>query len=555
MNILLLIFSLSTVKGIYIEEFSLKPGVKDNFVETYKSLNRKNRIITSDFILNTAINIYDSSLILIEKNKIIPLLKDILNGLIPVSYGISQEYFKIALELLNDSKGNTEIERREIALVDSSDGFHKSPLLGIDLDYSQFKVRGHYTHSPKLSSYFKSMMWLSSIKLPLEKENFLKLAQSETRALINANVINLYDSLSSMISDLVGPPDGINPLILKKYLNSPAVLDSLKKYTPRIEPKGGQKLYFSFFPQRFIFDSYVFQRLTFDYVEHFTGKKPVFTSGLTDEGIQRVFPRSLDFFAVLGSNYALNILKKGGDTDYENYFEMFNRLKDSLEIDTSIVYGKFLNSLKRLLNPQVKFFYDNYNYKLLNTAGGLWTELRHSNVLYAKQSYSLLTLSLRRKLPTNVIVEPFIDIYKELKEITLSLNDIFPRDGILQFNQILDTLIVCSKEELKGKIPYQQNFLKKIPDIIEKLVGERPSIKVVDVHTDPNTGYVLEEAIGKPFILQVNVNIGGGVDEYFGGAYSYYEFKQPITDRLNDKEWEGLIDRYKPVDWIGRFVK
>jgi len=555
MNILLLLFSLSTVKGIYIEDFSLKPGVKENFVETYKSLNRQNRIITSDFILNTAVNIYDSSLILIEKNKIIPLLRNILGGLIPVSYGVSQNYFKIALKLLNGSEGMTKVESKEIALVDSSDGFHKSPLLGIDLDYSQFKVRGHYTHSPELSSYFKSMMWLSSVKLPMEEEIFLKLAKNETRALINSNAINRYDSLSSMISNLVGPPDGVNPLILKKYLNSPALLDSLRKYAPRIEPKGGQKIYFSFFPQRFIFDSYVFQRLTFDYVRHFTGKKMVFTSGLTDMGIQRVFPRLLDFFAVFGSNYALNILKKDGDTDYENYFDMFNRLKDSLEIDTSIVYGKFLYSLKQLLNPQVKFFYDNYNYKLLNTAGGFWTELRHSNVLYAKQSYSLLTVSLRKKLPTHVIVEPLIDVYKELKEINVRLNDIFPQEGILQFNQVLDTLIICSKQELKGRIPYQQNFLKKIPDIVERLVGERSSIKVVDVHTDPNTGYVLEEATGKPFILLVNVNIGGGVDEYYGGAYFYCEFKQPITDRLNDKEWKELIDRYKPVNWIKRFVK
>src|SRR6185436_9210820 len=28
------------------------------------------------------------------------------------------------------------------------------------IDYSQFKIRGHYTHSPRLGRYFQTMIWL-----------------------------------------------------------------------------------------------------------------------------------------------------------------------------------------------------------------------------------------------------------------------------------------------------------------------------------------------------------------------------------------------------------
>src|SRR5262249_36518119 len=41
------------------------------------------------------------------------------------------------------------------------------PLFGRsrDVDFSQFKVRGHYEHSPLLGNYFRAMMWCGRIDL------------------------------------------------------------------------------------------------------------------------------------------------------------------------------------------------------------------------------------------------------------------------------------------------------------------------------------------------------------------------------------------------------
>jgi hypothetical protein len=35
------------------------------------------------------------------------------------------------------------------------------------VDFSQFKVRGHYTHSERLGRYFKTVMWLGRIDVPV----------------------------------------------------------------------------------------------------------------------------------------------------------------------------------------------------------------------------------------------------------------------------------------------------------------------------------------------------------------------------------------------------
>jgi hypothetical protein len=65
---------------------------------------------------------------------------------------------------------------------------------------------------------------------------------------------------------------------------------------------------------------------------------------------------------------------------------------------------------------------------------------------------------------------------------------------------------------------------------------------IADVHTDSQVGEVLEVATGIPYRLFIALNDRhGGKRITVGYTYSYYEFTQPIHNRLNDNEWKKQV--------------
>lgn len=81
---------------------------------------------------------------------------------------------------------------------------------------------------------------------------------------------------------------------------------------------------------------------------------------------------------------------------------------------------------------------------------------------------------------------------------------------------------------------------------------------VADVHTDVNTGQVLEEGVGSPFNIYVIIDSARGARICRGAVFSYYEFKHPMEDRLTDEKWQEMGEkRERPIqpDWVNSFVK
>ena len=67
-----------------------------------------------------------------------------------------------------------------------------------------------------------------------------------------------------------------------------------------------------------------------------------------------------------------------------------------------------------------------------------------------------------------------------------------------------------------------------------------PAALVVDVATDPN-GTVLEMATGNPATVYVVVPVEGKLRIAQGTVYSFYQFEQPISDRLTDSQWRRML--------------
>ena len=80
---------------------------------------------------------------------------------------------------------------------------------------------------------------------------------------------------------------------------------------------------------------------------------------------------------------------------------------------------------------------------------------------------------------------------------------------------------------------------------------------IADVHTDTNSKKVLEEAVGNPYHLFVIVPVDGVLTLTQGAAFSYYEFKQPMSDRLTDEAWQSMLAAGRapePPAWTKSFL-
>jgi len=83
------------------------------------------------------------------------------------------------------------------------------------------------------------------------------------------------------------------------------------------------------------------------------------------------------------------------------------------------------------------------------------------------------------------------------------------------------------------------------------------TVMVADVHTDGNTGQVLEEGVGYIKTLAVAYRLPQGhILLGVGPVFSYYEFKQPMAERLTDEAWRKMLNSKKAPpepEWIKTF--
>jgi hypothetical protein len=299
----------------------------------------------------------------------------------------------------------------------------------------------------------------------------------------------------------------------------------------------------------------------------------------------RGFPRGLDLMALLGSERAKEILESSGDTQYSDYEKKFSELKKEVDSFSKRDWSKnlYLNWLYVLKSLWGEFGYgyptfmqtEAWQDKELNTALASWTELRHDTLLYVKQSYTMAEMGGMFQPPPVVgYVEPVPEFYARLLALTKMTNQGFksliPQEeleklmieaGLNRFAEILSKLLDISKKELEN-IPLndnEYNFIENFGSISESLIstvsgGEVDpevfkTVLVADVHTDGNTEKVLEEGVGyiKTAVIAYKLPEGHillGV----GPVFSYYEFKQPMEDRLTDKAWREILDSNPPPE-------
>ena len=516
-------------------------------------------------------------------------------------------YLAVGMSLLEGENMTQEIPayvsdtvEEELALIEAHAGFAESPIFTYKEDYSQYIPRGHYTQSEKLERYFKGMMWYGRLSFLLKGGCGDCIVSEEDARIqtIGASLIASYlgsnedlrrkwDRIYTVTAFYVGVSDDLGPYEYIEALNAvfggeftpheltadkiEALKLELAKYeSPKIYGGTGEceidppftveqadrclenTAGFRLMGQRFIPDSYIFQNLVFPKVQ------------------DRFFPMGLDLMALLGSDEAKRILDEQGVTDYPGYNTQYAMLEEEFDGFDSVEWNKNLYwSWLYTLKPLLKDYGDGYptfmqrdawQQKELNTALASWTELRHDTILYAKQSYTMkATAVLPPEKEVLGYVEPVPEFYNRLFAMTqmtregldaMDVLDDASKMRLESLEEILEKLISISERELEGEELTADDY-RFINDFGSQLDGvtsglderaKRTTI-LADVHTDTNTGQVLEEGVGYVDLILVAYKMPDGrILIGAGPVMSHYEFRQPMGDRLTDETWREMLE-------------
>jgi len=539
-------------------------------------------------------------------------------------------FLSVAASLLGETADTPEFAadtvQEELALIAAHGGFAPSPLFIYREDYSQYVPRGHYTRSESLKRYFKALMWYGRMAFLLKGHTnwgpygdalisphdadiqtlqavLLARALGEVTVSDGRTGREVWDRMYGVTAFYVGLADDLTPFEYMQAANTvfgvgfdtealedEGALFSLRKelaqmrmpqiyggtggivLTPPITPNSLNEALaktqgMRFMGQRFIPDSYMFQRLVFPEVLDYTGDQQPFTLGSPGVGLARCYPRGLDVMAVMGSRRAEEILIEEGDTEYVDFDKAFTQLQaefaqfDETDWNRNLYWG-WLYALRTLTQP----FPEGYpsfmrttvwEDKQLNAALASWTELRHDTILYAKQSYTIEFTSVPEPPPPGY-VEPVPDFFGQLLALTrmthTGLSDLdalspAAEERLDALEKLLERLIEIANKELTGEALDDEDirFIEDFASELEETVlgvseqGVRTTL-VADVHTHSYESLVVEEGVGNvDLIIVACPATTGDIFLAAGPVLSYYEFKHPMSDRLTDEAWRDLL--------------
>ncbi len=602
--------------------------------------------VSTDAILQTIHASYDAILMSVEQQSLIPeldsLLADLHNQLPSLAADYSSDssmksmindvdvYLTVPRMLLgtitgpkfSGNVGTVDTLLSLIAAEQPADYpiFSSTPRA---IDFSQFTPRGHYTLTPQLTQYFQAMMWLGRIEIyliapvsssPPPPQTDADIQRQTIDAVLikeladSSNAFPLLNEMDSILKFFVGDQDNVTLPNIQSIVqeinlqNASELLDTLRwrafqdtlaskpfasqrilsqilmsdPYSPqRITPASS----FMLLGQRFVIDSYVMENVVYD--------KIIFDG----QAVKRMLPSSLDVLFAEGNDAAAQLLQSDLDAyHYSMNLAALRYLIDSYGQDfwQESMYNSWSNSIRSLNPPagrdSLPAFMQTAAWwqEKMNTQLAAWAQLRHDNLLYAKESYSggIILCSFPESY-----VEPMPGFYDAVESYASIAQQEFQQapiqNGVIAnyfsyLKSIADTLGNISREELSGtpleesekaflenmmftvhsndcgSLPYDGWYPRLFYGWISGTDLNSPvetNMVVADVHTAPtdsegNTvGWVFHVGTGPINMAVVVATPPGGVSTAFvGPVMSYYEHLSANYQRLTDEEWQKMYN-------------
>jgi hypothetical protein len=428
------------------------------------------------------------------------------------------------------------------------------------------------------------------------------------KVLYHSGKLDLLEKHDEVISFLVGEDDNLTPAELHAlsaaHLTDISDLldpDTFDMFLEQLNSSDdyGQKIMSNFFlvdpdstdpsqlpvsfrllGQKFLVDSYIFSEVVFDRI--------------TFDGIKqyRMMPDPLDILSVFGNENAMMLMEQEMET--YKYAYKINELKylvDAYDEEywNRSLYNTWLSAIMKLNPPSsgtgLPYFMQTtaWHHQKLNTQLTSWAQLRHDNILYAKQSY---TGGTGCSYPFTY-VEPYPEFFAALSTFAANAADFFqdlPGAGdpdlaqqissyYSHYGEIMDRLESIASKELSGQ-NLAENELVFLKTMINEYMASGPSVSgwitkllfpsmngwdddftVADVHTQPTepggalVGKVLHVGNGllNMAVVIAPCNAGSGEQIAFVGPVGSFHTK--VTKdfyRLDDDEWGKLFQDGNP---------
>lgn len=589
--------------------------------------------ISTDAILHAVHKSYDAILIDVEESVLIPRLREVLGGMhgrvgpltkkyegndeVQVALGDLDIYLTVALRLLNGTPQIEPYDRSRRDVVEEILGYVETespaniPLFSEEsrfMDFSQFTIRGHYTQSEQLGRYFQSMIWLGRTELylseikgaiggpsPEDVRRQTLVAALMQEALATGDLDAKRLEIEAALGFMIGESDNVTPENLAGLFDELGIADAgdlsdgatLERFQDALasKPYAGQRILsqiligdpsspekitppsaYLLFGQRFVIDSYVLGNVVHDKVE------------------KRMLPSSLDMLFAMGNDAALQLLRPELEAyRYADKLAGLRYLIDSYDDDFwgATLYSGWLGAIRELNPPaidergELPAFMRTAAWwqQKMNTQLASWAQLRHDNLLYAKQSYSG---GVGCSYPEGY-VEPIPQFYAALRTYAEKGEAIFTEMEIgrsaAHFRHLASVATVLegiarkelAHEELSDeeKKFFETTLTKESIGCGEIVYnGWYPALfmtnsdvadsdfLVADVHTAPTdevgnmVGWVMHVGTGRVNMALVTCkDPEGATTAYVGPVMSYHEHVTTNFDRMTDEEWgEGMRD-------------
>lgn len=516
-------------------------------------------------------------------------------------------FFTVGAKLLDDSvqpdAAAAELVKAELDEVNAAQGIRNSLLTDDMEDYSQYKPRGYYEEDEQLQRYFRAMMWYGRRNFAQENEKLNRCALLMNLAL-QEDGLEEWKAVYTVTSFFAGASDDSGyfeymPAILEAYGDTIGTkdlagntkdFDAYRKLTAAMEPPAINSVPFAddegrtdkterakgyrLMGQRFSLDAAIFTQLMYSKVEKNPERNP-------DDQL-RLLPDALDVPAALGSKEAYSILQEEGKTDYPNYDAQLSLVSLGIQSQPQLwsgsLYARWLNTLNPLLEEKGEgypSFMTNREWtrKNLESYLGSWAELKHDSILYSKQAMAEMGGGDVAQVDDRGYVEPEPELFNRLQNMTLETAAGLKQFGMLEakeeeeLNRLAE--LAGRLSEISAKELNQEELDEDDYELIRSYGGslehfwseairaktgeeynrtdENPAALIADVATDPN-GSCLEVGISGADHIYVIVPVAGGLRVASGSVFSYYEFKQPLSERLTDSEWMKMIGKSFDMD-------
>ena len=513
-------------------------------------------------------------------------------------------------------RGITELQPRAIRL------FGTTPR---SYDFSQFIVRGHYARNPRLAQYFHAMIWLGRTEfylqapegtippVPLVDVQRQCIDAMLLREAIHAtNTVDELAEIDELLRFLLGESDNVtvaqmDDLAARLELSDATeLLDTTRmrelQDTLAVQPYAGQRIVsqilmknplfpervkpasaFLLLGQRFIIDGYITGNVVYDKVIYH------------GDEIKRMLPSSLDVLFCLGNNAAAQLLEPELERfHYATNLAGLRYLVDSYDeaFWSSSLFNAWLGMIRELNPPLDRTTLPEFMQtaawwqQKMTTQLASWAQLRHDNILYGKQPY---TIGIACSFPESY-VEPFPLFYDRLgrfaRTAIAGLGDIPEfRTYFDHLAGVADTLGLIARKELEGVVltNSERQFLRTMLPILggcapgdfgwygrilygqsfDNESADYADYIVADIHTAPTdefgsiVGWVQHVGTGPVEMALVIATPPGGVPTAFiGPVQSYYEHLASDFTRFTDEEWV-VVSQVAPTlrpDWVNLYL-